>query len=87
MADRKGSAPPAHVMGYRRPPKATEFRPGQSGNPKGRPNDSRSLGETLKKVTGRKFPVTENGKTSWISADEVVLLQLLRTPCAAIPPP
>ena len=29
-------------------------------------------------MTERKFPVTENGKTSWISADEVVLLQLLR---------
>jgi Family of unknown function (DUF5681) len=78
MADRKGSRPADYDVGYGRPPKATQFRPGQSGNPKGRPKGSRSLAATLKKVTERKVPVTENGKTSWISADEVVLLQLLR---------
>lgn len=26
-----------HVVGYKRPPKASRFKPGQSGNPKGRP--------------------------------------------------
>jgi hypothetical protein len=30
-------------IGYGRPPKATRFKPGQSGNPKGRPKHARNL--------------------------------------------
>ena len=30
-------------VGYRRPPKSSRFKPGQSGNPKGRPKHARNL--------------------------------------------
>ena len=30
-------------VGYRRPPKGSRFKPGQSGNPKGRPKHARNL--------------------------------------------
>ena len=32
---------PAYEVGYAKPPKATRFQPGKSGNPKGRPKGSR----------------------------------------------
>jgi hypothetical protein len=35
-----------YEVGYRRPPKATRFQPGRSGNPKGRPRQSKN-GKTL----------------------------------------
>lgn len=31
-----------HIAGYKRPPKATQFKPGQSGNRAGRPKGSRN---------------------------------------------
>lgn len=33
----------AHEVGYGKPPKARQFKPGQSGNPKGRPKGSRNV--------------------------------------------
>ena len=36
------SFPTSYEVGYRKPPKETRFRPGQSGNPRGRPKGPRS---------------------------------------------
>lgn len=33
---------PGYEVGYAKPPKATRFRPGQSGNPKGRPTGAKN---------------------------------------------
>jgi Family of unknown function (DUF5681) len=33
-------------VGYRRPPAHTRFRPGQSGNPKGRPSGKKAVPDT-----------------------------------------
>ena len=63
-------------MGYRHPPTATRFKPGQSGNLKGRPRGTRSVGTILQEVVNRKIPVTDNGKTRKVPALEVALLRL-----------
>jgi Family of unknown function (DUF5681) len=34
--------PPAYEVGYRKPPAASQFKPGRSGNPKGRPKGARN---------------------------------------------
>jgi len=34
--------PPDYEVGYRKPPEANRFRPGQSGNPKGRPRGAKA---------------------------------------------
>ena len=77
MPDRRNSeAPPDYAVGYRRPPKATRFTAGKSGNPKGRPKGSRSVGAVLQDIIQQKIVVTENGKTRRISALEVMLRRL-----------
>jgi hypothetical protein len=78
MPDRKNSeAPPDYVVGYRRPPKATQFTAGKSGNPKGRPKGSRSVGAVLQDIIRQKIAVTESGKTRRIPALEVMLRRLV----------
>jgi len=63
-------------VGYGRPPKATRFAKGKSGNPTGRPRGSRSLGAMLNDIMKQKVSVTEGGRERKISALEVMLRRL-----------
>ncbi len=74
MASRKRKS--EHVVGYGRPPKATQFKKGKSGNPKGRPKGSRPIGAVLQEILGQRIAVTENGKTRRLPALEVMLRRL-----------
>jgi Family of unknown function (DUF5681) len=65
-----------HAIGYGRPPKATQFKKGQSGNPKGRPKGSRPIGAVLQEILGQRIAVTENGRTRRLPALEVMLRRL-----------
>jgi len=76
MPDRKRSKSTEYSVGYRRPPKATRFVAGKSGNPKGRPKGSRPVGAVLQDIIQQKVPVTENGRTRRIPALEVVIRRL-----------
>src|SRR3984957_11556880 len=67
---------PNHAVGYGRPPKATQFKKGQSGNPKGRPKGTRPVGAVLQEILGQRVAVTENGKTRRLPALEVMLRRL-----------
>lgn len=53
----------AYEVGYRRPPKSTQFRTGKSGNPKGRPKGSRSINTLLEKALDAPVTITEAGHT------------------------
>lgn len=48
-----------YSVGYRKPPKASRFKEGKSGNPSGRPKSNPSIGEVFRKVSSRK--VRTNG--------------------------
>ena len=63
-------------VGYGRPPMATRFAPGKSGNPRGRPRGTRSVGAILQDVFGQKVSVTENGRTRRVPAIEGMLRRL-----------
>ena len=76
MANRERPKSSDHAVGYGRPPKATQFKKGESGNPKGRPKGSRPVGAILQEVLGQKIAVTENGKTRRLPALEVMLRRL-----------
>ena len=42
-----GATEPAYEVGYRKPPTHTRFKPGQSGNPLGRPRGAKNAGNRL----------------------------------------
>jgi hypothetical protein len=65
-----------YAVGYKRPPEATQFAVGKSGNPKGRPKGARTVGAVLQDVLRQKIPVTENGKTRRIPVLEVTIRRL-----------
>ncbi|MBV6486862.1 MAG: hypothetical protein GHHEDOFH_00799 [Pseudorhodoplanes sp.] len=63
-------------VGYKRPPKAHRFKPGESGNPRGRPKGTRNLGTDLTDILGRRVSIREDGKERRISRQEALLLSL-----------
>jgi hypothetical protein len=76
MIDRIRSRPAGYIVGFGRPPKATQFAAGKSDNPKGRPKGSRPVGAVLQEIIQQRVSVTENGKTRRIPALEVMLRRL-----------
>src|SRR5438309_801594 len=62
-------------IGYKRPPKATRFAPGQSGNPRGRPRGVKSLSDIVRKIAGQTMTITENGRRRRVPWLEGVLLR------------
>lgn len=53
---------PTEKVGYKNPPKSGQFKPGQSGNPKGRKKGARSLKSVVESVAFKKVSVrTANG--------------------------
>lgn len=60
-------------IGYGRPPKRSQFKPGQSGNPKGRPKGSTNLATDLSSELGELISVKENGRTRRISKQRALV--------------
>lgn len=63
----QGNAGEEDEFGYGKPPKHTRFKPGQSGNPKGRPRGAKGFEAMLKRELDRKIAVTVNGRSTEIS--------------------
>jgi Family of unknown function (DUF5681) len=76
MKRRRRSKSGSYDVGYGRPPRAHQFKPGQSGNPKGRPKGSPTVGALLQEVIQRRVAVTENGKTRRVPTLEVIIRRL-----------
>jgi hypothetical protein len=64
-------------VGYGRPPLATRFRSGQSGNPRGRPRGARNLSTVVAAALSERIAVTENGRRRRISKLEAAVKQLV----------
>lgn len=63
--------------GYGKPPKTHQFKPGQSGNPRGRPRKKDGLGSAVQRAMSERVPVTENGVRSRRKKVDVTITQLV----------
>ena len=64
-------------VGYRRPPVATRFRPGVSGNPSGKRKARPTLSQRLDRILSESVSVTEGGRSKRMTKEEVFLRQLV----------
>lgn len=72
MSKRKPSG--EYEVGYGRPPQHSRFKPGQSGNPRGRPKGRQNLKTVLENILDQKVTVTENGRPKVMRKRELMLV-------------
>ena len=63
-------------VGYGNPPKETQFKPGQSGNPRGRARGSKGLRAELKSELNELVEVTIDGRQRKISKRRLIIKSL-----------
>jgi hypothetical protein len=66
----------SYEVGYKRPPKENQFKPGQSGNPNGRPKGRKNLSTDLREEMSQKVSVNEGGTHQIISKQRAMLKAL-----------
>jgi Family of unknown function (DUF5681) len=70
------TGPEADGVGYRHPPLKTRFRPGQSGNPGGRPRGAEGLKQIVARIANEMHRVLEDGRRRRRSTLQLICLQL-----------
>jgi hypothetical protein len=68
-----------YEIGYGRPPVATRFRPGDVGNPKGRPKRGKPVGQIIHDAMMTPVRIDVNGKPKTMTAQEVIIHNLVRS--------
>src|SRR5215469_12422077 len=64
-------------VGYRRPPRHSQFRPGQSGNPSGRPKGRRNIFSDLSDELSAPTVLSQNGRQYEVSKQVAVIKTLV----------
>ena len=88
MADRDDEPSPqkpANEVGYGRPPLHSRFKPGRSGNPRGRPKGARNLACEVASILGERVTVTENGQRKRITKLQAAIKQLVNRAASGEP--
>lgn len=65
-----------YEVGYRKPPQHSQFKAGQSGNPKGRPKKSQTTKAILENLARQKVTITIGGTSERVSMLEAVATML-----------
>ena len=64
-------------VGYCKPPKHSRFKPGQSGNPLGRPRKNRSIETMIKRELDQMVVIKEGGREIRLRKVEALIKQLV----------
>lgn len=67
-----------YVVGYGKPPTASQFQPGQTGNAKGRPRGHKNLKTLIRQAMTTKISVQEGTSNRQVSKIEGVVLRQLQ---------
>ncbi|MER2269107.1 DUF5681 domain-containing protein [Methylobacterium oxalidis] len=67
-----------YTVGFGRPPQGSRFKPGQSGNPRGRPKAQKSTAQMLSEALFMPVAVTENGQRRRMPAQALLFRTLMR---------
>jgi hypothetical protein len=66
-----------YSVGYGRPPKHTRFKPGESGNPRGKVKGRKNLATELMEELSERVVVTENGRQKTLSKQTIILKRMV----------
>jgi len=75
--ERNDDAKRGYEVGYRKPPKHTQFKPGKSGNPRGRPKGTKNLATDLREELGETVLVREGDRAKRISKQRALVKSLM----------
>jgi hypothetical protein len=67
-----------YTVGYGKPPAEHQFKPGKSGNPKGREPKSKSMKQTLLEQSDKAVVVKQNGAATKVSKHHAIVLALFQ---------
>ncbi len=70
-----GTSEAPYMVGYGRPPKASQFRKGQTGNPRGRRRGDENLISVFKRYVSQLIRINEGDGFIRVTVAEAVLLQ------------
>ena len=64
------------TVGYAKPPKHSRFRPGQSGNPKGKKKGTRSFSTEVRATLGMPVILTDSDRPRTVTTSTAALMRL-----------
>jgi hypothetical protein len=67
----------SYAVGFRRSPEHSRFKPGQSGNPNGRPKGTANLATDLQEELAERIRIREGEKSLKVSKQRALLKALL----------
>ena len=65
-----------YKVGYCRPPEATRFKAGSSGNPTGRPRRRKTLTAIIDETLAKRVSIEEKGRSRKVSIKEIIIRRL-----------
>src|SRR5260221_2753243 len=66
-----------YEIGFGKPPRSRQFKPGESGNPAGRPRGAKNFATAIEQELNSRVIVNENGRRKRISKREVIAKHLV----------
>lgn len=72
-SSRRSATQGEYEVGYCKPPKHTRYKPGQSGNAKGRPRGQRNLKTAVKEALKEKITMREGERTRTVSRLDAIV--------------